>query len=350
METIERIHESPDVYRVVVPFDGPGIEGTNCYIVRDGADALIVDTGAAECRAHQVLELALDELGVDRSRAGFFLTHFHSDHAGLIDRIAPQDAAVYASDADLELMRRQSTDAYRADLFRRMEREGVPAGELERFKRLAFSFVNFDPQFHRIVRTADGDRIPCGRWEFEVVATPGHTAGHQSLFHRESGILFGGDLVLFAISSSVDFSPYGNDGLGSYVSSIEKVLALPATRLFHSHGELRPDWRERARWLKRHREDRLQDALSAVRSHGACSLEGRGKCFSVADGAPSGCTGYEAVRGIRWNVPFEAWEDISLMQRWCIMGEGLVYLDHLAQTGAVRKRLGADGRFRYSDV
>lgn len=343
-----QVHAEPDVYRVLVPFEGPGIKGTNCYVVRDGADSLVVDTGAPRDEAQRVLEQALDGLGVDRTRAKFFLTHFHVDHAGLIDRIAPSGACVYANRADLDHMRRLGTDAYRADLFGRLRAEGVPEGELAAFADVTRQLACYGVPRCNETFVADGDVVSCGRWDFTVVATPGHTVGHQCLFQPDSGILFGGDLILFAITSSIDFSPHGTDGLGCYLASLEKASRLPVKLLCHSHGKIQDGWRERAAWLAQHRRDRLQDMLGSVASQGACSKDGRGRCFSLEGGSAAGCTGYEATRGVRWNVPFDRWEDVSLVQRWAIVGEGLVYLDHLAQTGAVRREAGADGVFRYA--
>lgn len=344
---IEQINTSPDVYRVVVPCAGPGIDGMNCYVVRDGGESLVVDTGPATQDAFEVLDAALDELDVDRATAGFFLTHFHTDHAGLVDRVVPPGARVYANEADLDHMRRLGTDAYRADLFERLRAEGVPERELGAFAELTRGLACYNVPHHNETFVEDGDVVSCGRWDFTVVGTPGHTVGHQALFQPDSGILFGGDLVLFAITSSVDFSPHGTDGLGCYLNSLEKVRRLPVRLLCHSHGDLQDGWRERAAWLARHRNDRLENMLDSVRSQGACALEGRGRCFSVADGAEAGCTGYEATRGVRWNVPFDRWEDVSLVQRWAIVGEGLVYLDHLVGEGAVSRTAGEDGVFRY---
>lgn len=327
--TPELIHRNPDVYRVVVPFDGPGIEGTNCYVVVDGKDALVIDAGAPGQAAYAAMDGALRKIGVDRSRAGFFLTHFHTDHSGLLDRIAPPEATVYVNARDVSHLQRLGTEEYRNDLFGRLSAEGVPSAELGLYRRHIGSLASFDVAAHRLAEVAEGDEIACGRWRFRVMETPGHTVGHQSLFHDGSGILFGGDAVLFAISPSVDFSLRGSDGLQRYLDSLDKLISTPATLLCHSHGELQPEWRERAQWIKAHRVKRLEDAFAAV----------------VAE---EGTSGYEAVRRIRWNVPFDSWEEISLTQRWCIIGEGLGYLDHLVFLGRVRRS--GDGAYRYSAI
>lgn len=324
----ELVHESPDVYRVIVPFDGPGIAGTNCYIVRDGDETLVVDAGAPGDGACAVMRAAFEETGVDPARASFFLTHFHTDHSGLLDRIAPPEAAVFVNLVDFDHMLRSRTEVYRDELFDRMRAEGMPASELAAHRAHLSSLTAFDPSLHDVRFVSDGDTISCGRWRFAVLETPGHTVGHQSLVHPESGIVFGGDAVLFVISSSVDFVPRGAQGLQTYLDSLDRLIACPEGPLLHSHGDIRPAWRERAVWLKEHRIERLEDAFRAAAVH-------------------DGSTGYEIVRRIRWNVPFDAWEDISLMQRWAIVGEGLGYVDHLVSLGQVRREADADGTYRY---
>ena len=63
--------------------------------------------------------------------------------------------------------------------------------------------------------------------------------------------------------------------------------------------------------------------------------------------ARPGLSGEEVVRAIKWNVPFERWEDISFMQRWCIVMEGLVFLNHLVGRGLVRREEDEAGVRRY---
>lgn len=324
----EIIHQDPDVYRIVVPFDGPGVRGTNCYVVVDGDESLVIDSGAPGDLQFSVMSDALRELGIDRTKTSFFLTHFHTDHSGLLDRIAPPESTVYVNARDVEHMIRLLGEEYRNDLFERLGAEGVPREELELYRRHIVTLTSFDPGRHRLVEVVEGDEITCGQWRFRVIETPGHTIGHQSLLEPEAGVLFGGDAILFAISPSVDFSLHGSDGLQRYLDSLDKLISSPARLLCHSHGEILDGWRERAEWVKEHRIKRLDDAFSAV-------------------AAEQGSSGYAAVRRIRWNVPFDSWEEISLTQRWCIIGEGLGYLDHLVFLGQVNRELDADGIFRY---
>lgn len=90
-----QVHSDPDVFLVRVPFDNFKLDSTNCYVVIDEGEALIVDTGAPSAEGLAYFRAALKELGVDPQRARFFLTHLHLDHAGLVDELVPRDATLF---------------------------------------------------------------------------------------------------------------------------------------------------------------------------------------------------------------------------------------------------------------
>ena len=64
-----QVHSGPDVFEVKVPFANVSTSATNCFVVMDGGEALVVDTGAPTDEGAAVLDAALDELGIDRARA-----------------------------------------------------------------------------------------------------------------------------------------------------------------------------------------------------------------------------------------------------------------------------------------
>lgn len=51
----------------------------------------------------------------------------------------------------------------------------------------------------------NGDQLVFGKQEMEVVHTPGHTPGHLVLFHRESAVVFSGDLLFRGSIGRSDF-------------------------------------------------------------------------------------------------------------------------------------------------
>lgn len=330
-DVIVQVHSAPDVFCIHVPFENISTTATNCYVIKDGVHAAVVDTGAPTDGAALVLSRALDELDVDRKHAKWFLTHFHMDHAGLVDRVVPAGAALFVGATECGEARVRRTGAFLDSVRRAYLQQGVALHDASTAARLAAESELFDSARLRTAFVRDGDEIPVGRYRLRVVATPGHTPGHLSLFEPKSRILFGGDHALFVISPSIALFPRGGDGLQAYLDSLKKVQDLHIGALLHSHGPLRDDFEERITWLGRHHLERLEEARGIIA------------------GEP-GMTGYDVIRSISWNVPHERWEDISFMQRWCIVTEGIVYLKHLESRGLIAALEGGDGLRRYRTV
>lgn len=323
-----QVHRDPDVFEVRVPFENISTNDTNCYIVRDGDDTLVVDTGAPSDEGFAILDAALAELGVDRARAAFFLTHLHLDHAGLVDRIALPGARLYVSPVDFEAVRASRAASSYDSARRAFVAEGVSPSDASGYARYAVEPRLFDASRLTLVPSCEGDAIDVGRYRFRVVETPGHTPGHLSLYEPQSRILFSGDHVLFVISPSIALFPDGADGLQAYLDSLDKVRRLACRRLFVSHGEPRDDFEARIDWLAAHHLERFDETRAIVREN-------------------PGLTGEEVIRAIRWNVPFDTWEAISFVQRWCIVTEGLVILNHLVDRRAIRREPDEAGIHRY---
>ena len=96
----KKLQDNPEVYLIVIPFANGPIESTNCYVVKDGEKALVVDVGAKSRRGLAVMTAALDEIGVDPARADYFITHLHLDHVGMLSALAGADSVVYVDEGD----------------------------------------------------------------------------------------------------------------------------------------------------------------------------------------------------------------------------------------------------------
>ena len=147
----------------------PGSYGSNCYLVEDGGEALIIDPSAA---ASAILR-KLREDGC--TPVGILLTHGHFDHIMSIDtlRQAEPDLKVYIHEADAPML----TDA---------DKNG-------------FSFFFRQDRVWRAADTllSDGDEIKVGNATFTVIHTPGHSPGSVCYLCEAEGIMLTGD-TLFA--------------------------------------------------------------------------------------------------------------------------------------------------------
>ena len=235
---IEQVFSDPDIYKIEVPFENLSTSATNCYVMKDGGDVLVVDTGAPTDEGAAVLSDALDKLEVDRDRATWFLTHLHMDHAGLVDQVVPYGGVLLYGATEAATVRATRTGMFLDPLRREYRRQGVPIGSLSVAARLGIEVQMFDPDRLRSCLMHDGDEVTVGRYTLRVVETPGHTAGHLALYELSNGILFGGDHALFVISPSIALFPDQKDGLQAYFDSMQKVHDLHVKHLFHSHGPI----------------------------------------------------------------------------------------------------------------
>lgn len=327
------ISRNPEIHMIRVPYTLPHVTPTNSYVIIDRGDALVIDNATFVEKGRPYFEEALWELGVDPSSARHFLTHVHRDHAGLTDAIAGPHAVAYLSAEERDHHFAPYSTVFSEWIVERLIEEGAPADEARDSGRVV-SCREYTGSFQgTAVPLEDGDKIHVGSLSLHVMATPGHTIGQLALLDPESGILFGGDAVLFGIAPSVGFYPDDRDAIADTLATLEKISASSATELLSGHGDPAARFRMRCTQLARHYRMR---ALEFER---------------VVEETP-GITGIEAMKRIRWSRHEDrTWADTTLPQRsHCIYGEGMSYLNHLVLSGKIERSKNANGTACYRPV
>lgn len=215
-----KVFSNPDVYCVRVPFVNLGSGESNCYIVRDDGDCLVVDPGAANEVGMRRVRNALFELGVAPGECKVFLTHTHFDHAESTRVLFPGGTCVYVSEVGFEERSPIRAEAARELFVRRMLKMGATLADAEEYSR-----NDYEPTFlpagafdYRFVR--EGDEVHVGRFVFDVVEVPGHTLDLVCLVGRDGAPSFTGDEVIFGTTPSVDASFDGEDTLALYMEGL----------------------------------------------------------------------------------------------------------------------------------
>lgn len=215
-----KVFSNPDVYCVRVPFVNLGSGESNCYIVRDGGDCLVVDPGAANEVGMRRVRNALFELGVPLGECKVFLTHTHFDHAESTRVLFPEGTCVYVSEVGFEERSPIRAEAARELFVRRMLKMGATLADAEEYSR-----NDYEPTFlpagafdYRFVR--EGDEVHVGRFVFDVVEVPGHTLDLVCLVGRDGAPSFTGDEVIFGTTPSVDAPFDGEDALALYMEGL----------------------------------------------------------------------------------------------------------------------------------
>ena len=203
------------------------------YLLQDSASGscALTDCGVPSTY-DRVLTRALPEIGVEPAQIDWILlTHGHPDHMGghpgLRGHASFEVAAPLEDVIWVESVERQWHDFW--DAF-------PGALSLEAEKDSLVAMCGGDLPVDLILR--DGDTFELGDRKLEVVLTRGHTRGHSAFFERESGLLFSGDMTQgYGLSSSSGKSVFAPlyDDVGDYVHGLERLRALPFTKLCPAH-------------------------------------------------------------------------------------------------------------------
>lgn len=175
----------------------------NCFLVRSGADGVVIDPGAEPERVAALL----DARGV--TPHAILLTHAHVDHVGGVSDLARRyDAPVYLHEADLPLYERAAEHGAMFGV--RVEAPPPPDAWL-----------------------AHGQVLEFGEIRFEVRHAPGHSPGGVVLVG--DGSAFVGDCIFAGSIGRTDLP--GGDTATLIESIQEQILTLPAeTTLYSGHG------------------------------------------------------------------------------------------------------------------
>jgi glyoxylase-like metal-dependent hydrolase (beta-lactamase superfamily II) len=204
------------------------------YLVRDGGDALLIDSGEAGTALTTIIPV-LGQLQVEPSHLRqIAITHPDADHQGGAAQLvtyAPgarilcgfEDRAMVADPKQMLQQR------YRAYVEHGLD---FNADEQERIRQVYGSPV-------MVARAlVGGERLRVGAIELLMHHGPGHAAGHLMLEDREIGALFMSDAVHGRCSPALDGAaalPPTYEDVDAYLGTIAAVRALDPKQLFSGH-------------------------------------------------------------------------------------------------------------------
>lgn len=204
-----------EIQRIVAPNPGPmTLDGTNTYVL---GGEVVVDPGPAVVEHVERL--------VDLAPRLILVTHKHTDHTEAARELARSTGAVLRG---------------------------------------------LDPdECHGGAPLVDGEWIPVGDAELQILATPGHT--HDSICIVVPGrAVLTGDTIL-GRGTTVIMHPDG--AIAPYLASLDKLEALGDLEVLPGHGDPLPSVAAIARQYRAHRLERLEQVRQALRDLGSSAAD-----------------------------------------------------------------------------
>jgi glyoxylase-like metal-dependent hydrolase (beta-lactamase superfamily II) len=205
------------------------------YVVADGEEAMLIDTGTART-PHEVVLPALRHLGVPPDRLRLIVvTHPDLDHqgglAGLKEAAPAAQAACGFADrglvADPERLLRDRYGAYE-------DHHAVGYSDAEKvwIRSLYGAPAAVD------VTWSGGEVVAVGDRKLEVMRAPGHSAGHLMIWDPTTRQLFSSDAIHGRMCPAADGAPAlppTYEEVDAYVESIGTVESLGVAELHSGH-------------------------------------------------------------------------------------------------------------------
>jgi glyoxylase-like metal-dependent hydrolase (beta-lactamase superfamily II) len=256
------------------------------------------------------MEDALRQLEADIDDTDLFLTHAHSDHAGLVEYLATPNNRVLMGEQDVLILEMGLRD-----------RKFLAASALHLHQSgLLAAGAPFTPGEEAVVKYAsnkavsltklrEGDRVKIGRYDFRCIETPGHTPGHMCLYEPSKKFLVSGDHILGSITPNIGLWVLNRDALGEYLRSLDKTAELEVELVLPGHRNLFQDMRGRIAQLKEHHARRIQNVLDIV---------GR-----------EPLTAAQVAAEMEWDLTYKTWDEFPFNQKMHAAAEAIAHLYHL---------------------
>lgn len=246
----------------------------NIWILEDGGDITVVDTGMNMPESRATWEAVLAESFGGRRIGRVIGTHYHSDHIGLAAWLCARfDAPLSMSRIEWATARGLGIDATPElmDVQKRFYRGlGYPEnwlGHLEAAgNAYAAKVIPVPPVLHRL--KAD-DRLEIGGRAWRVILAPGHSPAMVCLYSETDRLLISGDHILPSITPNISIYPSEPDAdpLSEYLASFGPFRALPDDTLaLASHGRPFRGLHARIDEIEAHHAERLERVLAACRT------------------------------------------------------------------------------------
>ena len=314
-----------DLYLVRVPLPHNPLKSINSYFILDDESTTIVDVGFNHPACEQALNDALAALGRTWDNVRIVLTHSHPDHTGNLDRIYHDNMPVYANIHSFQEVKNLLN--MEANVFGPLLLKAAKPDQ-----RSGLSFEKGVPRLHVsaellllksrpfVTYLSEGDTFCAGKYEFQVIETPGHNPWHICLYEPTHKFMIIGDHVLERITPSVSSWFPAHNALEEFLSSLRRMYSFDVDSVLPAHGAPFSDLAGRVTQIIEHHEHRLQEIYDLIAA-------GRNDIIAISSHA-------------QWR--YDNWPDWALDQKFFSMGETMAHVIYLVCEGKVKQTVCGD--------
>ncbi len=250
------------------------VGAVNCYLLTE-PPVTVIDPGMLYGGTVEMLGAAIENAGLRFADIEVVLvTHGHPDHFGAAGWLAERADAVILTGRD-ELPKLLETRD-RDQLHTLIRSFGIPDEDLAVFPAFYASVKEWihdiDPA--TVVAVDDAAILELGGRTFDAIVTPGHAAGHLSLWDPVDRVLFSGDHLLPSITPNplVELDEHSDLGrrrsLVEYLASLDRFAALHPSVVLPGHGPAFTDIGALVARTRAHHDQRAQDLARHVATLG----------------------------------------------------------------------------------
>lgn len=306
-----------NIYRMEIPLPDNQLKSVNSYAVLGKERGLLIDTGLNTGESYKLFVSDLEEISNGRVKWDFFITHFHSDHSGLISRLLTKDSNVYYN---------QKTGNGWTEVIEYASRNGIPEDIIHQCMNNHFNNRYGHDALGITISLDEDEIIEYGGYRFRCLITPGHAAGHQCLYEADEKIFISGDHLLGDISPSIQCWDATGDTLKLYLDSLDKIYSLEVKNVLPGHRRPFNNFRERVTEIKMHHEVRAEEIKRLLK-------DGPVNAFQLAS-------------MMTWGVDYHSWDQFAPILKWFATGEAIAHLRYLERRGEI-KEMNADYEIIY---
>ncbi|MBU8917449.1 MBL fold metallo-hydrolase [Bacillus sp. FJAT-29953] len=202
---------------------------TNCYLIGNAQESILVDAGYDQPETRSELEKALDENEIAVPET-IILTHAHPDHAPGVCQLIDWNPVVYC-----HLLEKEETQS-----------------AISPWSNISF--------------LKDMDILRIAGEEIHILHAPGHTAGQLNLYIPSQQILLAGDNIVAEGTSWI--GPPDGD-MGDYFKTLHRLQQLKISQIGPGHGEWVTTPYEHIEFVlnrRLYRENQIKDLLKEHQS------------------------------------------------------------------------------------